>query len=79
MCRDGENMPLVFPEEFMTPTIDISEVIPQFLIGTSNVDDEVQVVDVEPANKEDNVDAKQKVDWDDLEIDTVDDDNEVQY
>jgi len=54
---EGENVPLMFLEEFMTSTMEISETLPQFLVDTSDVDEEVEVVDIAPANKEDPCDV----------------------
>jgi len=45
-------VPIVFQEEFMTSTIEISERRPQFLVSTSNVDQEVQGIDLESADEE---------------------------
>ena len=54
----------------MTLTTEISEALPQFLVSTSNVHEEVQVVDVEYADKEklDNVAVEEELGWDNLEL-----------
>lgn len=73
--------PIVFQDEIMTLTTEISEALPQFLVSTSNVHEEVQVVDVEYADKEklDNVAVEEELGWDNLETDTEDDVNKIYY
>ena len=46
MYREGENAPLVFRKEFVSSTNEIFEALPQFLMETSNVYQEVQVAEV---------------------------------
>ena len=45
-------MPLVFQEEFMTSTMEISIALLELLVDNSNVDVEVEVVDIESVNEE---------------------------
>jgi len=80
MYSESEDVPLVFQEEFMTLTMEISKALPQFLVDTSNVDEEVKVVDIKFANEEEpkDVDDKEEPEWNDLETDTEDDDK-IQY
>ena len=61
----------------MTSTMEISEAFPQFLMDTSNVDEELEVVEIASADEEepDDVDGEKEPEWDDLETDTEDDDN----
>jgi len=51
----------------MTSTIEISKVVPQFLVYTSNVVEEVHVVDVDSTKKEehDEIDKEEEPEWDD--------------
>jgi len=48
---EGEHVPLVFQEEFMTSTMEMSDALPNVLVDNSNVDIEVEVVDVEFADE----------------------------
>jgi len=41
MYSHGENVPTVFQEECMPSTIEIFAALPQFLVDTSNADEEV--------------------------------------
>jgi len=45
--EEGEHVSLVFQEEFMTSTTEISARLPELLVDNSNVDVEVEVVDIE--------------------------------
>jgi len=48
---EGEYVPLVFQEEFMTSTMKISAAVPELLADISNVDVE-EVVEIESADEE---------------------------
>jgi len=45
MPSDGKNITTVFPKDIMTLTHELLESLPQYLIDTSNVPEEVIVVD----------------------------------
>jgi len=49
---EGKHVPLVFQEEFMTSTMEISIALLELLVDNSNVDVEVEVVDIESVNEE---------------------------
>jgi len=77
---EGEHVPLVLQEEFMTSTVEISAALPELLIDNSNVDVDVEVVDVESADEEelDQEDNEDESEWDDLETDT-EDETQIEY
>ena len=65
----GEQVPLVFQEEFMTSTMEMSDALLNVLVDNSNVDIEVEVLDVESADEDEpnEGDTDDESEWDDLE------------
>jgi len=61
--------------------MDISKALPQLLVDTFNVNEEVKVVDVGSTVEEelDDLDVEEELEWDDLETDTEEDHNAIQY
>ena len=78
---DGEDhVSFVFQEEYMTPTMDVSVALPDILVDTSNVDDEVEVVDVASDDEEpEQEDDEDESEWDDAESDTDDEETQMAY
>jgi len=78
---EGEHVPVVFQEEFMTSTMKISVVLLELLVDNSNLNIEVEVVDIEYADEEEpgQQDDEDELKWDDLETNTEDDETKIQY
>ena len=79
--EEGEQLPLVFQEDFMTSTMEMSDALPNGLVDNANVDIEVEVVHVESADEDgsDQEDTEDEGECDDLESDTEDEDTQIEY
>jgi len=78
---EGEHVPLIFQEEFMTLTMEISTTLPNVLLDNSNVDVELEVVGVESFDEDepDQQDNEDDSEWDDLESYTEDEKTQIEY
>jgi len=78
---EGEQAPLVFQEEFMTSTVEMSDALPDVLVDNNHVDIEVEAVDVASADEDEpnEEDTDDESEWDDLESDTEDEDSQIGY
>jgi len=81
MQGDAVNPNVVFQEDVMASTSQLSETLTQFLADGAGVMDEVQVVDVAASEGEqpDDMDEFEQREWDDAETDTETDDDDRQY